>query len=224
LLSAAVSMGVFLLPTTPIFGAEKHWAPALPTFCILAGVGIVAASDGACRALVAMRWMPQAGGFAHAGAAVALGSLVATAALAETVAAQPYALSHYNALAGGAPGGADLGMNRQFWGYAARGVLPYLDSHVAPAPGEPPVPVYTHDASPAWNLYRKAGLLAPGMPDAGHEERGIRRSRAALVIHELHFARHDILIWREYGTVQPAYVLTFDGVPLVSVYLRPPQR
>jgi 4-amino-4-deoxy-L-arabinose transferase-like glycosyltransferase len=220
-LSAAVAMGVFLLPSTPIFGAEKHWATALPTLCLLAGAGIVAAAERVCRYLVARSWIPDPNGFARAATIMALGSLVATAALSETVAAQPYALSHYNALAGGAAGGADLGMNRQFWGYAARGVLPYLDASVAPQPGQPPVPVYTHDASPAWPLYRRAGLLAPGLPDAGHEARGIARSRAALVIHERHFARHDILIWTEYGTVQPSHVLTFQGVPLVSVYLRP---
>ncbi len=221
-LSAAVSMGVFLLPSTPVFGAEKHWAPALPTFCILAGVGIAAAGDRVCRYLVGRGWIPEANNFAGSAAALALGSLVATAALTETVAAQPYALSHYNALAGGARGGADLGMNRQFWGYAARGVLPYLDEHAAPAPGQPPVPVYTHDAWPAWGLYRRAGLLRPGLPDSGHESRGgIPRSRVALVIHERHFLRHDILVWRAYGTVQPAHVLTFQGVPLVSVYVRP---
>jgi hypothetical protein len=219
-LSAAVAMGVFLIPTTPIFGAEKHWATALPTFCILAGAGIASAGERACRCLVARGWIPHAGGFASSATVLALGCLVATAALSETVVAQPYALSHYNALAGGAPGGADLGMNRQFWGYSARGVLPVLNAR-APAPGQPPVPVYTHDASPAWSLYRRTGLLAPGLPDAGHETQGISRSRIALVIHERHFIRHDILIWREYGTVQPAYVLTFQGVPLVSVYVRP---
>jgi hypothetical protein len=114
-------------------------------------------------------------------------------------------------------------MNRQFWGYAARGVLPYLNLGArAPAPGQPDRPVYTHDASPAWSMYRQRGLLAPGLPDAGHEDAGVRRSRFALVIHERHFNRHDYMIWNVYGTVQPAHVLTFQGVPLVSVYARPP--
>jgi hypothetical protein len=220
-LSAAVAMGVFLLPGTPIFGAEKHWATAIPTFCLLAGVGIATAGDRFCDALVARRWIPEAGGFARSAAALALGALVASAALSETVSARPYALSDYNALAGGAPGGADLGMNRQFWGVAARGVLPYVN-RFAPGKGERPVPVYTHDASPAWGIYRRLGLLRPGLPDSGNErERGIERSRIAIVIHERHFARHDFLIWREYGTLRPAYVLTFQGVPLVSVYVRP---
>lgn len=149
-----------------------------------------------------------------------IGGLAVAAAAAETVDAHPYALSHYTALAGGAPGGADLGMNRQFWGYAARGVLPVIDDY-APAPGQRPVPVYTHDASPAWPLYRRYDLVRPGLPDSGHELGGIRRSQLALVVHELHFRRHDYMIWAEYGTTQPVYVLTTDGVPIVSVYARP---
>jgi len=40
------------------------------------------------------------------------------------------------------------------------------------------------------------------------------------VIHERHFLRHDYMIWDVFGTVQPVYVLTFQGVPLVSVYAR----
>jgi len=42
------------------------------------------------------------------------------------------------------------------------------------------------------------------------------------VIHELHFNRHDYLIWKAYGTLRPIAVLTSDGVPIVSLYRRPP--
>lgn len=219
-LSAAVAMGVFLLPSTPIFGAEKHWAPAIPTFCIAAGVGVWAAATRLIRCMASFHWFGAIPArFARAGAAAGLGALVATAALTETTAAHPYALTHYTALAGGPAGGADLGMNRQFWGVSARGVLPYLAAF-APDAGEPPVPVYSHDASPAWGLYRKLGLLPDRMPDAGPETTGIAKSKIALVIHEKHFLRHDILIWKSYGTVQPAHVLTVGGVPIVSVYVR----
>ena len=221
-LSAGVSMGPFLLGSTPIFGAEKHWAPAIPTLCIFAGVGVVAAARLAARALQRGRVLAATrAGLAEIVAIAGIATLVLVAAAVETVHAQPYALTDYNALAGGAPGGADLGMNRQFWGYAARGVLPYLNEH-APAKGEPPAPVYSHDASPAWGLYRSEGLLAKGLPDSGNEDRrGIEKSAWALVIHERHFNRHDYLVWNAYGTVQPVYVLRKDGVPIVSVYHRP---
>ena len=136
----------------------------------------------------------------------------------ETLLAQPYALSSYTALAGGAPGGADLGMNRQFWGVAARGVLPVLAREGAPAAE---LPVYAHDASPAWELYHRLGLLPRSRKHAGQEQAGIDRSTLAIVVHEKHFNRHDHLIWKAYRTLQPFHVLRLHGVPIVSVYRRP---
>ena len=54
-LSAAASMGPFFLGSTPIFGAEKHWMPALPTLCIAAAVGVVWAAKTALAILSAKR-------------------------------------------------------------------------------------------------------------------------------------------------------------------------
>ncbi len=219
-LSAGVSMGPFLLGSTPIFGAEKHWAPAIPTICIYAGVGLVAVGELTARRVVALMGLVEARTrLVGAIATVLFGALAVSAALVETADAQPYALSHYNALAGGAPGGADLGMNRQFWGYSARGVLPFLEQRLREAGGRR-LPVYSHDASPAWGIYQREGLLSRNLPDAGHEDRGVANSQLAIVVHELHFRRHDYMIWKSYGTVQPVYVLTTDGVPIVSVYAR----
>jgi hypothetical protein len=218
-LSAAGAMGPFFLGSTPIFGAEKHWAPAIPTLAIIAAVGVAWAARRAAGAL--------AGGWPGAGSAwgarIALAAVAApviAAAAIETAAAEPYGLSWYNALAGGAAGGADLGMNRQFWGVAARGALPFLASQ-APAAGQPARPVYSHDASPAWSRYIRDGLLPASLPDAGGEQAGISRSELAIVIHERHFNRHDFMIWAAYGTVQPVFVLRAGGVPIVSVYRRP---
>jgi hypothetical protein len=191
--------------------------PALPSICIAAGVGVVWAARLAITYIETGRPLSSRARSAILGTVVT--SVVAAAAV-ETVTAQPYALTWYNALAGGAPGGADLGMNRQFWGVAARGVLPVL-SDEAPGPTEPAKPVYTHDASPAWGIYLREGLVPRTLPDAGWEQTGIDRSKLGLVIHEKHFNRHDYLIWKSYGTVQPMFVLRASGVPIVSVYRRP---
>ncbi|MBP9086172.1 MAG: glycosyltransferase family 39 protein [Kofleriaceae bacterium] len=200
-LSAAASMGPFFLGSTPIFGAEKHWAPAIPSLCIAAALGIT--------------WAARRLRLPTTIATIALGCMVVSSAAIETRQAQPYGLSYYNAFAGGASGGADLGMNRQFWGIAVRGVLPFLatirDTHK----------VYTHDAAPAWGWYQNQGLVAKSLADAGPENIGIDRSDVALVVHEKHFLRHDYMIWKSYGTVQPIFVLRSDGVPIVSVYRRP---
>jgi 4-amino-4-deoxy-L-arabinose transferase-like glycosyltransferase len=215
-LSAAASIGPFLLGSTPIFGAEKHWMPVLPTICIAAAVGVGWAARG--LAAVVAGWWPRlerrAGRLALA---VVAGGVVA-AAVAELSVAAPYALTWYNALAGGAPGGASLGMNRQFWGVAAKGVLPRL---AAEAPRSGTMYVYTHDASPAWGHYLRLGAVPRTLVDAGWEQAGIARSQLAFVIHERHFNRHDYLIWSSYGTLQPSFVLRAAGVPIVSLYRRP---
>jgi len=203
LLSAAASIGPFLLGSTPIFGAEKHWMPILPPLCIAAGVGAAWAARKAAAFVRGERI-----------ALVIVGGALALASATEVATAEPYALTWYSALAGGAPGGADLGMNRQFWGVAARGVLPEIAK-------QPPGPVYTHDASPAWGWYERFGMLPKGHPDSGHEAAGIAASKLALVIHEKHFNRHDYMIWKAYGTVQPIFVLRAAGVPIVSLYKRP---
>ena len=107
-------------------------------------------------------------------------------------------------------------MNRQFWGVAARGTLPFIGHQF-------PTRVYTHDASPAWGWYHRLGLIR-GFPDAGHEAHGVERSNLALVVHERHFNRHDYMIWKSYGTVRPVFVLRSQGVPIVTVYKRPVPR
>ena len=211
-LSAVASIAPFFLGSTPIFGAEKHWMPALPSICIAAGVG----TAWAARTLA-----HELGGRARMAVLAGVVAVVALAATVEVVASHPYALTWYNALAGEDAGGADRGMNRQFWGVAARGVLPVLASA---APGPAVAPVYSHDASPAWNYYAKLGLRAPNLPDAGNEQAGIDRSQLAIVIHERHFNRHDFMVWAAYGTVQPIFVLRAHGVPIVSVYQRPAPR
>jgi hypothetical protein len=214
-LSAVASIGPFFLGTTPIFGAEKHWMPALPTICIAAAVGVVWAARAALAYAARFRRIPER---VIVAVVVVVAGCVVLAGAAETQVAEPYALTWYNTLAGGAPGGADLGMNRQFWGVAARGVLPRLAAEAAPTGN---TYVYTHDASPAWGIYQQLGLVPRTLLDAGWEQAGIDRSQLAIVIHERHFNRHDYLIWKSYGTVQPIYVLCTGGVPIVSVYRRP---
>lgn len=212
-LSLGAAMGPFFLGSTPIFGAEKHWGPAIPSIAIAAAIGLCWAARRAATFLADR--VPSVTRQTLTLATIALvGGLAVLASTAEVAASHPYGLTHYNALAGGAPGGADHGMNRQFWGISARGVLPFLAT-------QPPGPVYSHDASPAWGLYARWGLLPRGFSDSGREEPGIARSQYALVIHELHFNRHDYLIWSSYGTVQPVFVLRAAGVPIVSVYRRP---
>jgi DNA gyrase inhibitor GyrI len=54
--------------------------------------------------------------------------------------------------------------------------------------------------------------------------RDIAAADYAIVHHELHMAEVDTQIWTLYGTTQPVHVLTYDGVPIISIYENPRHR
>jgi Dolichyl-phosphate-mannose-protein mannosyltransferase len=205
-LNALFPMAILTVTGAPIFGATKHFHATIPFLALLAGYGFHALT-------AALTVEPER----LKRAAIALGLLVCAPAVAETWRSHPYGLSHYNALAGGPAGGADLGMNRQFWGYATRGLLPWIDANARP--GER---VYWHDTNHAQlNMYVRESLLRPDIGDTGLEEAGVRASNLALVIHEMHFNKYEYWIWDFYGTTRPRLVLDDEGVPLVTLYQRP---
>lgn len=204
-----VPVALFLLGQQPIYGETKHWLATMPFLALAAGY--------AFDRLVAGVSMELSGLTRSGRTAVAAGLLAValTPAMVETAHSHPYGLSEYNALAGGPAGGADLGMNRQFWGYSVKALLPWFNREL-PAGTR----LYPHDWNhDSWELYVRDGSLKPDLV----EQFQVARSDAAIVIHEKHFAEYDYQIWQEYGHVQPSEVLTLDGVPLVSVYRRRPR-
>jgi 4-amino-4-deoxy-L-arabinose transferase-like glycosyltransferase len=211
LAAGTVPFAIFLRGTAPIFGETKHWLATMPVLAVCAGIALAALGEALAREWSGGRLLARLQPWALLAAA-------AVPAAVETVRSHPYGLSHYNALAGGAPGGADLGMNRQFWGYSVRGILDWLSERLPPG-----ARLYLHDWNhDAYELYVRDGLLRPDLVDAGMEDPGVRSSQAALVIHERHFNKYEYMIWNAYGHLRPAHVLTLDGVPLVTVYLRSP--
>jgi hypothetical protein len=211
LVCAATPLAPFLTGQAPIFGETKHWLGTMPILALAAGYAV----QSLARALEGELDLGARRGLR---AAVLVGLVVVSAApaVAETVRSHPYGLSHYNALAGGAPGGADLGMNRQFWGYSVRGLLDWFN-HRLPTNSL----IYPHDWSEsAFNMDLRDHLLREDLRYTARELPGMRCSNVALVIHELHFNKYDYMIWNTYGHAQPSRVLTLDGVPLVSVYER----
>ena len=212
LLAGIAPLAPFLSGAAPIYGATKHWLALMPFLALMAGVAV----DRLSRGLTVELGLVDR---AAARRALAVGLLVLAVAPAayETWRSHPYGLSHYNALAGGAPGGADLGMNRQFWGYSVLGALPWLNDTLPRG-----ARVFFHDCNPeAYRLYLRSGLLRRDIADATDPRPGDPRRPpdAALVVHEKHFNGIDYMIWQTYGHLRPAQVLTLDGVPLVSIYL-----
>ena len=125
----------------------------------------------------------------------------------------PWGLSAYTSLVGGAPGAANLGLNRTFWGYTTGAVQGFVNEQV-PKRGA----VYVHDtAMQSFDLMRRDRRLRPDL-------RGVWRihdSSYALYHHEPHMSRVEHQVWVDYGTTAPAHVGTHHGVPVVWIFARP---
>lgn len=185
---------------SPIFGGSKHFMPAVPFLCLLAGAAAQQALAAAQRTLGGRRTMVAAAALA----------LCVLPPFVDTRRSHPFGLSHYDAVAGGTPGAADLGLCRQFWGFTTGSLAPWLNRVVSPRGA-----VQLHDT-----LYESYRMLQRD----GRLRRDIRyaatpaSAELALVHHEQHWAFLEYAIWDTYRTAVPRKVLTHQGVPIVTVY------
>ena len=116
-------------------------------------------------------------------------------------------------IVGGVPGAADLGMNRQFWGFTTGSLVPWLKAQL-PEGGA----VWLCDTTAgAWAMLRADGEIPANIVAA----RSMAEADFALVHHERHFAEVDYQAWVAYRSSQPVEVLRYDGVPIISVYENP---
>ncbi len=203
-------MLVIAMPWTPIFGGTKHFIAGWAMLAIFAGVPFVHVAR-ALRETLAPR--SRAGSRVVRVAAAAV--LLAPAAV-DTVHSHPFGLSFYGWAAGGVAGGADYGMNRQFWGFTTGSVAPWLNEHAPQGASVWPCDT-THTA---FHMLVRDGVLREDIR-VSYDMVG---ADYAIVHHEDHFAEVDYQIWEAFGRVDPVYVLTYDGVPIVSVYENPRGR
>jgi hypothetical protein len=201
---------VIALPSTPIFGGTKHWFPAYPFLALYAGYGVQRAARSVRH--LARRILPER----RRAVRGATAAVLLLPSLVETIHSHPFGLSSYTYAAGGAPGAADLGMNRQFWGFTTGSVAPFLRAHL-PEGGS----VFLCDTLPeSFEMLKRDGHLPANVTIAWT----IDTADYVLVHHEHHFAEVDGQAWVVFGSATPAYVLTYDGVPIVSVYENPARR
>ena len=208
-LSIGVALGPFILPRTPIFGGTKHWITAYPFLAILAGRGFDLVWTRIEQLLTARTTLDATKRFMAE-------ALVVTCsfggALATTVHSHPFGLSTYVPFAGGTAGGADLGLNRQFWGFTTQSLAPWLAENSKP--GET---LYFMDTAWAsWVRMIEEKRLPPTLRGVGSPA----DAELSIVHHEQHMNEVDYNIWTEYRSSTPAYVLTHDGVPIITVYRR----
>jgi hypothetical protein len=208
-LALAVPLAVFLLPRTPIFGGTKHWMTAYPALAIFAGRGF----DLVAEKLEAILRAKTKWDHEKRALVVALaGALTFGGAFAVTRHSHPFGLSTYVPFFGGTAGGADLGLNRQFWGFTTQSLAAYFKKN-----GKPGDAVYIMDTAwPSWNRMVAEERIPPWLRGVGSPA----EAEFALVHHEQHINEVDYNIWTEYGAAAPDFVLTHDGVPIISVYRR----
>jgi hypothetical protein len=194
----------FLLRTTPIFGGIKHW---LAFVALLMPEAAALLEETARIAAGAVPWLARPRALAASALAALLPGLWQIAHL------HPYGTSAYGELAGGVPGAASLGMQRQYWSNNVTGVLPWLNAHAARG-----ARVFFHEVNvESYRAYQQAGALradiryASGPSDADY---------AALQWHR-EFRDREPETWNAFGTRIPATGLYLDEVPQVVVYARP---
>ncbi|MET0284210.1 MAG: glycosyltransferase family 39 protein [Polyangiales bacterium] len=208
---ALVPLLVIAMPGTPIFGGTKHWFTAYPFLCLFAGFA-------ALHVLVSAESRLISRGLAEAWPVSALSMAILLApGFAETAHSHRFGLSHYTLAAGGVPGAADYGMNRQFWGFTTGSVVDFLISKM-PNGGS----VYLGDTTfTAFEVLKRDGRLPANIRAEGR----ISEADYVLVHHERHMNELDYQSWMAHnGAVQPVHVLTYDGVPIVSIYEHPRRR
>jgi 4-amino-4-deoxy-L-arabinose transferase-like glycosyltransferase len=209
-LAFAAALGPWLLPKTPIFGGTKHWMTAYPFLCLFAGHAFDQIAGAATRTLAQT---PRfASPRAQLVAQAALAACVVAAPLAITVHSHPFGLSSYVPLVGGTAGGADMGLNRQFWGFTTESLAPYFE---AKAPKG--ATVYFHDTSwDAWSRLIEEKRIRPDLRGAGAPS----DADIAICHLERHMVEVDYNEWMVFGSDAPDYVLAHDGVPIIDVYRR----
>jgi 4-amino-4-deoxy-L-arabinose transferase-like glycosyltransferase len=191
------------LPTSPIFGGTKHWITAYPFLALFAGWGLLAVLERAeLEAWMRLHWPSWA-----------FAALCLLPGAVQTAHSHPFGLSHYTPVAGGVPGAADLGMNRQFWGFTTGSLAAWIGSRL-PDGGSVWICDTTHGA---WAMLHADGLIPSNIRAASQ----MSSADLILVHHEAHFNEVDYQAWVVSGSVQPVFVLRYDGVPIISVYENP---
>ena len=205
-LAFAAAVAPWFLSTNPIFGGTKHWMPAYPFLALFAGRGFDVVWAALDRAI------PTADDRRRLLARVGLVVAVIAAPLAITVHSHPFGIAPYVPFVGGTAGGADLGLNRQFWGYTTQNANAWLEPH---APRN--ATVFIHDtAMDSWMRMIDEKRVRPDLRAVGSPS----EAQIALVQHELHMAEVDDQIWMAFQNDAPVDVVVHDGVPFVSIYAR----
>lgn len=205
--NAVASIALISQPQVPHFGGVKHWFPSMPFLAVLAGGALVRGAKGLSEPL-GRRWKAatERRVFVALAVACALPALIATKEL------YAFGTSAYSELAGGVPGAASLGMQRQFWANNLTGVLPWINANARPGEG-----VYLHENHGGQvRDYQRNGMLRTDLVIVGSPQ------EADLVAYQYHqeFREFEFMTWNAFGTTRPVTGLYLDETPQVVIYRR----
>jgi len=207
LVNALVSILLISAPNVPHFGGVKHWFPSMPFLAILGAGSMVRGSD-ALRGWLATKKRVLSENVVFGVLAV----LCFVPALIASVRIYPYGTSAYSELAGGLPGAASLGMQRQFWANNVSGIFEWLNSNAKP--GER---VWLHENHnlQTRDLQRNGMLRSDLVFVEGPWQ-------ADLVAYQYmqEFREQEFETWQAFGTTRPVTGLYLDETPQIIVYRR----
>ncbi|MGC4066324.1 MAG: glycosyltransferase family 39 protein [Polyangiaceae bacterium] len=208
-LSIVSAYAPWVFTSTPIFGGTKHWLAAYPFLCVFAGRGYLFWS-ARMREFVQHRKVKHPRLFAAFERAAFLALILPGVAI--TSHGVPWGLTTYTPVVGGAPGAANLGLNRTFWGYTT---LELIDAFGQLAPEG--ARVFVHDtAIQSFQEHQLDGTIERKYVPTLN----IAQSTLALYHYEPHMQRVEYQIFEAYGTTTPSAMACFDGVPVVWLYAR----
>lgn len=198
-IGAIVAIAPFTEGSVPIFGGVKHWMAAPALACVFGAEAIAVLGRGL--------WLERA-----TQAAAGLAALVLLPGFWADAHFHPFGTSAYNEIAGGASGGAALGMQRQYWSNNVTSVLPWLNEHAPPN-----ARVYFHEVNyESYVAYQRNGHLRQDIRYANGPE------DAAIAVYQYHqeFRDREFQIWTEFKTRTPVLTFTIDEAPQIVVYER----
>jgi 4-amino-4-deoxy-L-arabinose transferase-like glycosyltransferase len=197
-LATFVPIFMIALPSTPIFGGVKHWFQAMPALAILASRSLFDTVDW-----IGKRWM------APAAVALAIGP-----GLFGVIASHPNGIGYYNELAGGFRGGAELGMQRVFWGGVAFPLFRDLPSGRV---------FFNRTNYDAYRMYRRENVIRPDVSYANEP----KYADVGVVFEQPEHGEREAEVWSGMGP-RPVAGVYQDNVVLIQLYVkgksdRPPE-
>ncbi len=204
LLNAFIPLLIIAIPTIPIFGGIKHWLHAMPFACILAGLALDRLVQALPEKKIERLHLTTGRAF------TALAGLVLLPSLLGLVQVGNYGTTYYNELAGGVAGGADLGMQRQYWSNDISGALPWINENLPHG-----ARLYLHEVNgECFRSYKRDGYLRGDLRMAWTPE----SSDFTAYLYHREFVDTEYRIWNLTGNKKIAHGLYLDEVPLVLVY------